>query len=193
VPTWVVNMGGTSKLPWEAANVVAEAFIHHMTPHAERIAVAGSLRRHKDEVGDIEIVMIPKTYQEKNLLGEPDGPMLDTIEEGIESYIRCESLPDKPALRKLNDGQRYLKLHEDIVGVQIDLFIVRPPAQWGPIISIRTGSADFSKRLVIALRTKGLRCEDGRVLDGQGKVLSCPEEIDFFRACGVKMINPINR
>lgn len=186
-------MGGTTKLPWEAANVVAEAFMHHMSPHAERIAVAGSLRRKKEEVGDIEIVMIPKTHQSKNLLGEPDGPLLDTVEEGIASYIRCESLPDKPALRKLNNGTRYMKLYEDLVGIQIDLFIVRPPAQWGPIISIRTGSAEYSKRLVTALRVKGLRCEDGQVLDRMGKVVSCPEEIDFFRAAGLKMINPIYR
>jgi DNA polymerase/3'-5' exonuclease PolX len=118
---------------------------------------------------------------------------LDTVEEGIESYIRCESLPDKPALKKLNNGTRYMKLYEDIVGIQIDLFIVRPPAQWGPIISIRTGSAEYSKRLVTALRVKGLRCEDGQVLDRMGKVVSCPEEIDFFRAAGLKMINPIYR
>lgn len=186
-------MGGDSKLPWEAANVVAQAFIHHMKPHAERIAVAGSLRRKKDEVGDIEIVMIPKTFQEKNLLGEPSGTLLDTVEDGLASYNQCESLPDKLALRKLNDGSRYVKLYEDIVGVQIDLFIVRPPAQWGPIISIRTGSADFSRRLVTALRVKGLRSEDGRVLDSMGRLVSCPEEIDFFRACGVKCIDPVKR
>lgn len=187
-------MGGDTKLPWEAADVVAQALIHHLKPHAERIAVAGSLRRKKEEVGDIEIVMIPKTFQEKNLLGELDGPLLDTVEQGLASYNACECpYSDRPALSKLNDGTRYMKLRENLVGIQIDLFIIRFPAQWGPIISIRTGSAEYSKRLVTALRTKGMRCEDGRVLDSLGRLVSCPEEIDFFRACGAKMIDPVKR
>lgn len=183
-------MSSGKKLPLEAASLVAEAFIHHMTPHAERIEVAGSIRRRKEMVGDIEIVMIPKLYREKDMLGEFTGPKLDTIHKGIQSYIDCESIPGTPALVKLNDGTKYIKLHEQLVDVQIDLFIVRPPAQWGPIISIRTGSAAFSKQLVIALRKNGLRSEDGRVLDENDNQIDCPEEINFFRAAGRKMIAP---
>lgn len=179
------------KLPLEAASIVAEAFSHHLSPHAERIEVAGSIRRRKPEVGDIEIVMIPKLYREQDLLGQPTGPWKDTIDQGIASYIQCESPdPSKPALVKLNDGTKYIKLHETIIDVQIDLFVVRKPAQWGPIISIRTGSAAFSKQLVIDLKKRGLRSEDGRVLDENDNQIDCPEEINFFRAAGRKMIAP---
>jgi DNA polymerase/3'-5' exonuclease PolX len=179
------------KLPLEAASIVAEAFCHHLEPHAERIEVAGSIRRRKPEVGDIEIVMIPKLYREPDLLGQPSGPWKDTIQQGIDSYIRCESPdPERPALVKLNDGVKYIKLHETIIDVQIDLFVVRKPAQWGPIISIRTGSAAFSKQLVIDLKKRGLRSEDGRVLDENDNQIDCPEEINFFRAAGRKMIAP---
>ena len=38
-------MGGTTKLPLEAAEIIAAAFIHHLSPYAERIEVAGSIRR----------------------------------------------------------------------------------------------------------------------------------------------------
>lgn len=179
------------KLPLEAASLVAEAFCHHMRPFAERIEVAGSIRRRKAEVGDIEIVMIPKTHRATDLYGSPTGPRLDNIQKGIQSYINCESpSPDCPALVRLNNGEKYIKLHEPLVDVQIDLFVVRPPAQWGPTISIRTGSAMFSKQLVIALRKNGLRCEDGRVLDENDNQVDCPEEINFFRAAGRKMIAP---
>jgi DNA polymerase/3'-5' exonuclease PolX len=194
-------MGGTTKLPLEAAEIIAAAFIHHLSPYAERIEVAGSIRRKKPEVGDIEIVMIPKLHQDKDMFGEVCGPMLTSYDEGIASYIRCEtplrlndSEPErKPALERLNNGERYLKLYETVNEVQIDLFIVLPPAQWGPIISIRTGSAEYSKRLVTALKVKDLRCEDGRVLTKDNNQIDCPNEIDFFRACGMKMIDPVKR
>lgn len=180
-----------TKMPLEAASLIAQAFIHHMSPHAERIEVAGSIRRRKEMVGDVEIVMIPKLHQELDIFGEPTGKKKDSIDKGIQSYIDCETpIGGSPALVKLNDGSKYIKLHEQVVDVQIDLFIVRPPAQWGPIISIRTGSAGFSKQLVIALRKNGLRCEDGRVLDENDNQIDCPEEINFFRAAGRKMIAP---
>lgn len=179
-----------TKMPLEAASIVAEAFIHHMRPFATRIEVAGSIRRRKEMVGDIEIVMIPKTRRATDLYGDPIGPEIVDIDKGIQSYIQCESPGGVTALTKLNNGEKYVKLHETVVDIQIDLFIVRPPAQWGPIISIRTGSADFSKRLVTSLKKNGLRCEDGRVLDENDTQIDCPEEINFFRAAGMKMIAP---
>jgi len=186
-------MGGDRKIPWEAGDIIAQALVHHLGPHAERIKVAGSLRRRKEEVGDIELVMIPKIHREKNLLGE-EGDRFDTIQKGIDSYIQCESRPGYgPSLERLNDGDRYMKLRETVVGVQIDLFVVRPPAEWGPIFSIRTGSADFSRRLVTSLRNRGMRCEDGRVLDRNNRLVSCPEEKDFFKAAGVPLIDPAKR
>jgi DNA polymerase/3'-5' exonuclease PolX len=145
-------------------------------------------------VGDIEIVMIPKTYQHTNLLGEKDGPPIDTVQKGIDSYIQCETYPGrKPALERINDGDRYIKLRETVIGIQIDLFVVRPPAEWGPIFAIRTGSADFSRRLVTSLRNRGMRCEGGRVLDRNNRLVSCPEEKDFFKAAGVPLIDPAKR
>lgn len=185
-------MGGERKIPLEAAEVVAQALLHHLGPHFLRLEIAGSIRRRKKEVGDIEIVGVPKLHQVKNLLGEPDGPMLDTIQEGIDSYARCESF-DGRALVRLNDGLKYMKLHEQVVGVQVDLFVVRPPAQWGPIFTIRTGSADFSRRLVTSLHVRDLKCEEGRVIDKSGRVHDAPEEEDFFRLAGVKWVPPERR
>lgn len=187
-PRHLVSSG--KKVPLEVGQLVADAFIHHMTPHAERIEVAGSIRRRKEMVGDIEIVMIPKLSRAIDMFGEKTGPYMDSIDKGIQSYIDCESVPGTHALVKLNDGSKYIKLHEQLVDVQIDLFVIRKPAQWGPIISIRTGSAEFSKQLVIALRKQNLRCEDGRVLDENDNQIDCPEEINFFRAAGRKMIAP---
>jgi DNA polymerase/3'-5' exonuclease PolX len=75
---------------------------------------------------------------------------------------------------------------------QLDVFAVTPPAEWGAIFAIRTGSAEFSQRCMVALRRRGLRCQDGAVWRGNVK-LATPEEADFFRACGLPWVPPEER
>ncbi len=41
---------------------IAEKVKAQLAPHCERIEIAGSIRRKKPDVGDIEIVAIPKPY-----------------------------------------------------------------------------------------------------------------------------------
>jgi DNA polymerase/3'-5' exonuclease PolX len=183
-------MGGDRRIPIEAARAVADAAVHYLRPYCERIEIAGSIRRKKKTIGDIEIVAIPKVQRAPNLFGEPSGPEEMLIDQGIVDANRCEW----PWLRPEVMGSRYWKLHDTrMQNFQIDLFLVRPPAQWGPILAIRTGSADFSRRLMVALRARGYRCEDGRVLDRKGEVIDCPEERDLFEAAGMRWIVPESR
>ena len=50
------------KYPHAEAQAIAQEVVEQLRPHCERIVVAGSIRRKKSEVGDIEIVAIPKPY-----------------------------------------------------------------------------------------------------------------------------------
>jgi DNA polymerase/3'-5' exonuclease PolX len=90
-------------------------------------------------------------------------------------------------------------------GIHIDLFIVRPPAQWGVIYLIRTGPADFSKWMVTQ-KSKGGGLPDGCFLrdgcvwqHGDGKtwppstIVETPEESDYFTLCGMEWIEPSKR
>lgn len=45
------------------ALVIAEKIKAQLAPHCDRIEIAGSIRRKKPEVKDIEIVVIPKPYE----------------------------------------------------------------------------------------------------------------------------------
>jgi DNA polymerase/3'-5' exonuclease PolX len=205
-------VGGDQRIRWEAARAVADALLHYLAPVCERVEVAGSLRRRKEYVGDIEIVAIPKTKREPDMFGAPSGPEILLIDDAIAAYNLHESAGG--AIELIAAGDRYWKLidtamkiagHDDDgktlsmerkdgrVGLQIDLFLVRPPAQWGPIFAIRTGSGDFSKKMMIALKARGYRCEDGRVLDRRGVLIDCPEERDFFAVAGVKWVEPEKR
>ncbi len=201
----------------EVARLKADALLHHLSPVCERIEVAGSIRRGKTHVGDIELVAVPRMFEhvsaQADLFGEAKKePPKDRIDEAIAEANRLESgrpyctdldpcracLMDqecgpRPWLSKLNNGHRYIKLRDNYLGLQIDLFLVRPPAEWGPIFALRTGPAKFSQRLVTGLHVRKLRCRDGRVVDSSGRHMPCPDEQRFFRLCGFRWKEPEER
>ncbi len=50
----------THKIPLAHAQKLANRLVELLAPHCERIQIAGSIRREKPEIGDIEIVCAPK-------------------------------------------------------------------------------------------------------------------------------------
>jgi DNA polymerase/3'-5' exonuclease PolX len=97
-----------------------------------------------------------------------------------------------PGTGEVKDGDRYKRLFDSKTGIQIDLFIVKPPAQWGVIFMLRTGSAEWNHRFLKRLEAMGLRMRDGRILDKKG-ALDTPEEEDVFRVAKVKWKDPTRR
>jgi DNA polymerase/3'-5' exonuclease PolX len=143
-------------------------------PYVTRFQIAGSVRREKAEVGDIEIVAIPK---------------LKTVRDMFQVEVATDSLLDQviPTLGTvIKNGPKYKQI--DLGPIKLDLFLVTPPAQWGVILALRTGPADFSQALVTARNKHGLlpshaKVEDGAVWSG-GKIIPMPEETDFLKFCG---------
>ena len=155
------------------ARAIAEKLVETMAPYCERIEIAGSIRREKAEVGDIELVAIPNDFADAML------PEL------------------LPGARFIKDGPRYkqIALPE---GINLDLFLVRPPAQWGVIFLLRTGPADFSQQAVTRkCFFQGLLPSDCMVADGQvwrhGKLIPMPEEEDFLKLLGLPGLAPKER
>ena len=171
------------KLPLAQARQIAESVIVRLEPYCERIEIAGSIRRQKPEVGDIEIVAIPKpTF---DLFGTP----------GMEPHqLDIVTWEDFGNMVKGGHKYKQIELRE---GVNLDLFIVTPPAQWGIQFLIRTGSADFSHRFVTHKGQGGLlpgylRVQDGAIWSNN-HIIPTPEEIDVFNLAGVEYISPEKR
>lgn len=176
-----------TKIPLSQAQGLADKIIKELAPVCQRIQVAGSVRRKKKMVGDIEIVCIPLT--QVDLFGDPTGSLLDPeleylIEEG--RIIRGDKW-----------GTKYKKFHPvALPELGIDLFITTPN-EWGYTFTIRTGSADFSRRIVTPKQQGGflpghLRVSECRLWEGM-TALSTPEERDFFEALGLGWIEPEDR
>jgi DNA polymerase/3'-5' exonuclease PolX len=152
-----------------------------LRPACERIEIAGSIRRKKAEIGDIEIVCIPRYDAIPDLFGNP-----------VEQYPLTDDVLKAQDWQRVKNGERYKQfVLED--GTQLDLFLVTRET-WGLQLLIRTGPADFSHRLVTARRHGGYlpggwRVKDGR-LHGYHGVLDTPEETDVFAALGMDWIAP---
>ena len=174
-------MSDGTKITLSVAEERAQSIVEWLKPACQRVEIAGSIRRRKPMVGDIEIVCIPR--QSKNILGEP---ILDF--EAVVYRMNAGA-------ELLAGGNKYRKYN--VNGVQLDLFITTP-AQWGVIFMIRTGSAEFSHKMVTQ-RNKGGYCpshlnvKDGRVWSCGRTALDTPEEIDVFKQFRVDWVEPRNR
>ena len=185
-------MGGDTRWPLRQAAALARSLVTLLEPYCDRIEVAGSVRRQKADVGDIEIVLVPKLEERAvpGQLGLLDAPRTRQVSLAWEELDRLVAAGKLPPATKCGDRYRCHPGSEALP--QIDLFAVLPPAQWGPIFAVRTGPADFGRGCAIRLRQRGLRLEEGRVLRGDN-VVDCPEEGDFLRLCGFEWIEPRER
>jgi len=170
------------------AKSIGKKFIKRLAPYCERIEIAGSVRRGKPEVKDIEIV------------AQPTGKIIDRGIFGEDKtyaiYDRLGSMRDHHRYRFVKSGNRYYKIEiikqDGSVLALIDLFLVMPPAQWGVIYSIRTGPAAFSKWLV-SVRKPFYSFKDGQLIHHINGVLSTPEEKDVFNFLNIKYLTPHQR
>jgi DNA polymerase/3'-5' exonuclease PolX len=177
-------MSDGASISYTFALTLANRMVEILSPDCQRIEIAGSLRRKKETVRDIEIVLIPK-YIEDLFGGKMYGSTL------IEAALIREGF----VLTK--NGDHFKQAHLASGGsVNFDIFLTTPD-QWGVIFTIRTGSAAFSHWLVTARREGGglpshMRIKDGR-LWVSGDVVETPEETDLFEKIGLEWIPPEKR
>lgn len=176
----------------QAASLAAEV-VALLRPACQRIEVAGSIRRRRPLVGDIEIVCQPRCEARAGGLFAELTESVNLLDERVAALLRDGALrrgldaSGRPAW-----GSRYHRILYD--GVQVDLFAVLAPAQWGVIYLLRTGPAAFNKRLV-TVRHKGgwlpewLKMRAGVLWLGDDLV-STPEEEDVFYTLGQPYVEP---
>lgn len=187
----------TRRLAYSEAAKKANMLVRLIEPGCHRIEIAGSIRRQEQTVKDIEIVCIPKivTLSGRGLFPE-EGSALESRLDGL---LTSGRLKYDPALRR--NGERYKRLLFD--ETPVDLFIVKPPATWGVILTLRTGPCEFSHRLVTkrsvgGLMPDGMKIEEGRLLMRDGLTSNWNEietemETDVFQALGLSWISPAER
>jgi len=165
-----------AEMPYIEAKIIADEIINLLQPHCYRIEIAGSVRREKAIVGDIEVVCIPKPYQ------------TGLFEDGIAEVVnRWQKVKGELVYGKTKYTQRILPQ-----GIKLDLFFAEE-GNWGLIFAIRTGSADYShKVLANGWVKRGYKSEGGYLTQG-GKTFNVLEEKDLFNRIGLAYVDPKHR
>lgn len=179
-------MSSGTKRPHAQVLHVAMHLVTALAPACHRIEIAGSLRRNAPLVSDIEIVAIPRLHTD--LLGEP-----------IADSSEIDDLLATWPLTMHKNGAKYKQFTFDWQAgwaFKVDLFLATRET-WGVIFLLRTGSAEFSRRMVTAQMYGGYKpiqytVEDGRVRVA-GMWLPTPEEADIFERWGMDYIEPKDR
>lgn len=174
-------MSKNRKRSYGKMKAIADRLILELSPHCERIEIAGSLRRKKAQIGDIEIIAIPSPYLD--LFGEPTG------ETEVDGWILIKGI------RTTKNGAKYKQFR--FKGANVDLFLQPDPATWGINMMIRTGSADFSRWMVTPKSQGGAMPDNLHVRNARlwrGSVaLETPNEDDVFDWYGMDFIEPEKR
>lgn len=158
---------------------VAMQCLRRLAPACERVCIAGSIRRHKPCCKDVEIVYIPRMAREKvDLFSYDDVPRTEgriraLAEDGFWTF-------DQEVKR---NGPKYKRLIHTGSSMTIELFRAWPQ-NWGLVMAIRTGPADFNKILVN--RFGGAMPVDMQMRDGhlwrRNNLVETPTETAFFNA-----------
>ena len=180
---------GIGKIELSEATLIANAVMQHITPAMVRVEIAGSIRREKPVVGDIELVAIVKD-QEKLL--KLIGDVGQTIKTGVPGVIPWTPKADAKYIR--------VRLSE---GMNLDLFVARPE-NWGGLFLMRTGSAAGADGNAFNGFTPGCFSRwkklsgGGRMTDvmptmPDGTQLPVYEEQDFFDLLEMDFVPPVER
>ena len=174
-------MSANTKLPYTVVFPTAQRLVAALRPYCDRIEIAGSLRRQRPAIGDIELVALPR-------------PRLNLFGEDIKGPNPLEVFLADKGIQFTKYGDRYKQFQYG--RHTVDLFLPTP-ATWGSIFTIRTGSWQFSKWLVTPQAAGGAAPEsvtfNGGRLHAHGRRLATAEEIDVFHALGLAYIDPADR
>jgi DNA polymerase/3'-5' exonuclease PolX len=123
------------------ASEIAQGIVSKLSPFCEKINIAGSIRRKKPDVRDIEIVCLPKTQ----IVNSSDlfGTALQNSQIDVDFILNVGMLGK---IEKGSASGRYCKItlpHE----IALDLFIPDAPDYYRQF-AIRTGSADYSFKVI---------------------------------------------
>lgn len=196
-----------TRIPLAQAAQLAAELLDLLKPATERIIVAGSIRRGRQDVGDLEILAIPRTYQDVgfDLFGLPteteERSELDDMAAHLKAIGALADRLDKngrPAW-----GSKYKRAL--CKGVGLDLFTTTPD-RWGTMLAIRTGPLTFSNALVTPTNRvthdgyRGFLPSWAKVSNGgeishakSGEVIPMPTEEALFSWLGIGWIEPRDR
>lgn len=153
------------------AELIAKRLIKELGPFCDRIEVVGSVRRRKQYVNDIDILLAPKGEMLFDLMGK-------IVALGSEDGMKIAS--KKTIL--LKDASEEIKAELWFTTLE----------RWPVTLLVRTGGTKSNKKIAKLCENKKwhLSVSSGSILDESGKKLPINEETDIFKLLGIPYVGP---
>ena len=151
----------------ERAQKVANEVVKRLSPYCQRIEVAGSIRRRKPQVNDIDLVLIPNDLW--NLHHEIMGL----------GQVRMS-------------GSKIMRVMAN--STQVDIYVASEET-WATLLLIRTGSAQNNIRLASLAKKRGwhLAASGDGLFDENGKRIAGDSEESIYQALDLRWQEPWER
>jgi DNA polymerase (family 10) len=135
-------------------------------PGVVRIVPAGSLRRMRETIGDLDLLVAAENAE----------PVMAAFRELPQVAEVVLSGPTKTTIRTK-------------VGLQVDLRVLEP-ARWGTALQYFTGSQSHNVRLRELARRKGYSLSENSLKAEDGSEALCAEESEVYERLGLQWIAP---
>jgi DNA polymerase (family 10) len=156
------------RIPIGTARPIAESLLQHLrdAPAVARAEMAGSLRRWRDTVGDLDL-----------LVGAGDPAAVMEAARGFPEIARIKGAGETKLSAELVDGLR------------VQLW-VHPPERFGTALQYATGSQGHNVRLRELALDLGLSLSEHGFKRKDGKEILCAEEEEVYKILGLPWIPP---
>jgi DNA polymerase/3'-5' exonuclease PolX len=168
-----------TRIPFAEATAIADELLELLRPSCERIAVAGSIRRGIQTIGDLDLLCVPKLTPTtiEDMFGERPGPDIDLLHAAIHDLYMREAIEQR--LDKNGRPSSWGPKAKRAVfrGLSVDVNTVEA-STFGVWMVIKTGPHQFSQALVTPKGQKAaIRNREGKVTQYRDGLL--PEGLSF--------------
>jgi len=167
-------MSAGAAMPLDVAEKYAEKIVAALTPYAHRIEIAGSIRRRRPKVNDIDLVILPR----------------DRMALEQRALVNSQHFEWGGAIFRIMTK----------IGVLVDIYYAHQgvadmftprPSNWGTVLLCRTGSEQHNIALCEAAKARGLHWHPQQgLMDERGAIVASETEEAIFAALGMPFINP---
>lgn len=190
-------MSGGERVPLDEALGAARALAYLIKDACIRVEIAGSIRRQKPTIGDIDLVVEPFMANVFDMFGEASGEMANLTDERLDELVAIKKIGKRLDKNGRPAWGEQLK-RATYNGLNVDIQSVLDPQTWGMWLLIRTGPADFNRRIVTprwqgGLLPPGMEVRDGFQLWRMGARVPTPTEHSVFEAYGLDYVAPEDR
>lgn len=160
--------GRTERIPLGVAWQIAQAFLEALArvPGVVHVAAGGSLRRMRDTIGDIDLLVATN---------DPEAVM--------DAFV---SHPHVASVVMRGPTRASVLVHR---GQQVDIRVL-PPERWGTLLQYFTGSIAHNIHLRSLAQDMGLSLSEYALTRPDGSEILCATEEEVYRALGLPWIPP---